>query len=361
MFTIYSDKDIFENMISLPDVYPNWNKIINDHSTICLDINNPDLEIELNNPDSILFLFMQSNSRDIELTALDDYFKNIYTNLEVVIENPSSVYFLNLTDIEAEKLQKDTGIIINNATKIDDNLLVRGAYNHWTAEETIPNNWEKLLSVFENFPSNSILINDRNLFTIKERVGSDNLYLGIDNLLRILHNILPQNLNVDYHITIQTDHQTNRTDNKEKCDEITRILNTEIRRLRSYNFIIEVIFIHASTQYYSYTHNRRLLSNYKTGSMSHCFSAFKIRTPDKAKNDDNLTISAFFDKLNSLSDKISNLKEHKIGIQRFKEITLHCISKINLGGPNDNFYRYYLNGVEITQGQSTIINNRLLN
>ena len=30
MFTIYSDKDIFENIISSPDTYPNWNKIIND-------------------------------------------------------------------------------------------------------------------------------------------------------------------------------------------------------------------------------------------------------------------------------------------------------------------------------------------
>lgn len=361
MFTIYSDKDIFENMISSPDVYPNWNKIINDHSIISLDIDNLDLDFELDNPDSILFLFLQSNSRDIELIALNNYFHNIYADLNTVLENPSSAYFLNLTDVEAENLQKKTGIIISNINNINDNILVRGAYNHWEAEEIIPNNWETLLEGFEDFPSNSILINDRNLFTNKERINNIDHYLGIDNLLRLLDNLLPQNLSVDYHIIIQTDHQTNRADNKVKCDEIARILNTEISGLRPYNFIIEVIFIHSSTQYYPYTHNRRLLSNYKTGSVSHCFSAFKIRTPNKAKNDDNLSISAFFDKLNSLSNNVNNLKEHKIGIQRFKEITMHCLSKINQVGPNDNIYRYYLNGTEITQGQSVTISNRLLN
>lgn len=361
MFTIYSDKDIFENIISSPNDYPNWNKIINNHSIIGIDIDQNDLDSELIDDQSILFLFLQSNAREINIKAVDHLFRKIEANPETVIENPSSAYFLNLTNAEAENLQKSTGVIINCNDKIDDNLLMKSIYNHWTAEEIIPNNWGELLTSFQNFPSNSILINDRNLFTANERIGSDNINLGVNNLLRILDNILPQNLNVDYHITIQTDHQTNRNDNKQKCDQIANILNIEIRRLRPYNFIIELIFIHSSTQYYSYTHNRRLLSNYKTGSMSHCFSAFKIRTPDKTKNDDNLNINAFFDKLNSLLNCNSNLKEHRIGIQRFKEITIHCISKINQGGSNDNVYRYYLNGVEVTQGQSTIINNRLLN
>ena len=57
MFTIYSDKDIFENIISSPDAYPNWNKIIKDHSLVCLDINEANLDAEIANPDSFLFLF----------------------------------------------------------------------------------------------------------------------------------------------------------------------------------------------------------------------------------------------------------------------------------------------------------------
>lgn len=363
MFTIYSDKDIFENIISSPDDYPNWNKIINNHSIVFLDINQDDLDDEIANPDTLLFLFLQSNARNIDIIPVDNYFQTIYGNLETVIENPTAAYFLNLTDVVTEKLQQDTGIIINNAIKIDDELLLKGIYNHWVSDETIVNNWKTILNSFQNFPSNSIIINDRNLFTNNERIGTQNLNLGTDNILRILDALLPQNINIDYHVIIQTDHQINRPgiENKNKCDEISDFLNTEIRNLRPYNFIIEMVYIHSSTQYYPHTHNRKIISNYKTGSISHCFSAFKIRTPDKTKNDDNFTLNAFFDKINNPASRESNLREHSIGIQRFKETTENCISKINLVGPNDYAYRYYLNGIEVTQGQTTAINNRLLN
>ena len=364
MFTIYSDKTIFEDIISSPGVYPNWNKIINDHSIVYLDINQIDLDAEMTNPDlTILFLFLQANARDIKLIPSDNYFQTIYKNLETVIENTTSAYFLNLSIDAAKKLQEDTGIIINCNDKIDDELLLRNKYDDWFADETKTNNWKNLLKDFENFPSNSIIINDRNLFSNDEKIGNQYFNLGINNVLRILDAILPKKINIEYHIIIQTDQQINRPglENKVKCDEISNFLNLEIRRLRPYNFIIEMVFIHSSTEHYAHTHNRRLLSNYNLGSMLHSFSAFKIRTPDKTRNDEKIQIIAIFDKINTFSNNYSNLKEYDIGVHRFKEITAHCISKINQLGPNDKFYRYYLNGVEVIQGQATIINNRLLN
>ncbi|WP_291127541.1 hypothetical protein [Flavobacterium sp. UBA7682] len=362
MFTIYSDKLIFEDIISSGKC-PNWEKIIINHSVIHLDINNVDLNSDLNDPNSIIFQFLLSSGKQIDIYEADTFFQKIYANNKTVVENPTAAYFLNLTDKETEQLQEETGIIVNNGVKVDDELLLKGIYSHWVADEMIVNNWKTILNVFKNFPSNSIIINDRNLFTNKETVGGKELNLGTNNILRILDAVLPDKLNVDYHIIIQADHQPKwpGVDNKSKCDGVSIFLDTEIRKLRPYNFIIEMIFSHPSTQYYVHTHNRRILSNYKTGSVSHCFSAFQLRIPDKTKNDDNLNLNAFFDKIYNSASKDSNLKEHTIGTQRIKELSANCIAKINANGPNDYAYRYYLNGVEVIKGQSTTIKNRLLN
>jgi hypothetical protein len=362
MFKIFSDKLIFEDIISSGN-YPNWEKIFTDHSDIYLDMNSVGLSSDLNDPNTIIFQFLLSKGKQIVINDADIFFQKIYSDNKTVLENPTAAYFLNLTDGEVEKLQEDTGIIVNNTVKIDDELLIKGIYSHWLADEIITSNWKAILNIFKNFPSNAIIINDRNLFTNRERVGAKELNLGTDNILRILDAVLPQKLNIDYHVIIQTDCQPKwlGVDNKSKCDGVSIFLDSEIRKLRPYKFIIEMIYSHPSTQYYSHTHNRRILSNYKTGSVLHCFSAFQLRTPDKTKNDDNFTLNAFFDKINNPASKESNLREHSIGIQRFKEITANCIAKINSNGPNDYAYRYYLNGLEVTQGQSTAIQNRLLN
>ncbi len=355
MFRIYSDKDIFDNIISSPDNYPNWNKIIKDHSVVCLDINQTDLDFERANPDSFLFLFLQANARDIDIVPLDTYFQSIYANLETILENPSAAYFLNLPEAEANKLQDEMGIIIN-CSVIDDKLISKGTYHEWVANEIIPNNWKYIVGTFDNFPSNSMIINDRNLFSGIE----GNVNMGIDNTLRFLESILPKNIKTNYHILIQSEQNSNPT-NKKKCDEIATILNNEIRKLRDYNFIIENVFYNRGTMFFASTHNRKIISNYKIGKAEYSFAAFKIRDSDRLKNDDSFTLTTFFDKISSSISCLANLKAHENATQIFREIAGNCIHKINQSGPNDNIYRYYLNGIEVTQGQSTAIKNRLLN
>lgn len=355
MFRIYSDKDIFDSIISSPDDYPNWNKIIKDHSVVCLDINQADLDTEIATPDTFLFLFLQANARNIDIIPLDNYFQTIYANLETVVENPSAAYFLNLTEAESKKLQDEAGVIINCGV-IDDKLIINGTYHEWLADEVIPNNWKYILTSFDNFPSNSMIINDRNLFTGIERTVN----IGVNNILRFLDNILPNNLKTDYHILIQSEQNSHPT-NKQKCDDIALLLNTEIRNLRPYNFIIEIVFYNRGTMFFASTHNRKIISNYKIGKAEYSFAAFKIRDSDTSKNDDSFNLTTFFDKINSSESCSANLKAHENAAIKYTEIAVNCINKINQIGPNDNVYRYYLNGVEVTQGQSTVINNRLLN
>lgn len=360
MFTIYSDKDIFENIISSPDAYPNWNKIINDYSTICLDIDQANLDTEKANFDTLIFLFLQANARNIELIPLDNYFQTIYANPETVIENPSAVYFLNMTKSEAEKLQEDTGVLINCAEKVDEEILTTGVNLDWLADEIINNNWYTILGPFNNFPSNSIIFNDRNLFTNDERVSGINKNIGVDNIVRMLDNLLPNNLATDYHILIQSE-QKDDPRTKAKCDALANDLNVQIRNLRAYGFEIEIIFYYSGTNFFKNTHNRRIYSNYKYGKSENSLASFKIRNADNARNDDSFSLVCFFNKINSIADTLVNLKSYENGSFRSREITDDCIDRLNKNGPNNRYYRYYLNGIEIQQGQSTAIKNRLLN
>jgi alkylated DNA nucleotide flippase Atl1 len=356
MFTIYSDKNIFESLISSFEEFPNWNRIINDHAEIVLDTDQAQLDTQIEDPENIIFLFLHSNARSIELKSSKSIFQNIYSKLETVLDDPKAVYFLNLTQSEAEKLQEDTGIIINCGDKIDDDILLKGVNLDWLADEEIQNNWTNILTPFYNYPSNSIIINDRNLFSNEER----RVNIGVNNILRILGNILPTSLSVDYHVLIQTE-QKSETNNKSKCDDLARLLNEGIRELRNYNFQIEIIFYFAGTSFYKHTHNRRIYSNYKYGKSENSLASFKIHNLNITRNDDSFSLISFFNRLDSTSDTQNYLIAHRNGTNRSKEITADCVDKINKNGPNDRYYRYYLNGSEIVQGQAISIYNRLLN
>ena len=360
MFTIYSDKDIFESIISSPNIYPNWNKIINDHSKICLDINPVDLDSELENLDSTLFLFLQLNARDIDINASDNYFQIIYEQMETVIENPSAAYFLNIPEADAIKLQEETGVVVNCKDFVDDIILSKGVNLDWLADEEIKDNWNSILNPFNNFPSNSLIINDRNLFTNEERVFRTSQNIGIDNLIRIFDNLLPHKLKTDYHILILSEQKADPR-NKSKCDDIANILNNKIKKLRNYNFQIEIVYYFSGTNYFRNTHNRRIYSNYKYGKVENNIASFKINKANKTRNDDSFSLKSFFNNIGSASDVINNLKTYKNGIFRYKELVEDCFNQLTKHGQNDRHYRYYIDGIEVTKEKLSPIKNRLLN
>lgn len=359
MFTIYSDKLIFEDIIS-SGKFPNWEKIIKNHSEINLDINSTDLNSELRDPNSIIFQFLLSSGKQIDIYDADIFFKKINADNMAVIDNPTAAYFLNITEADAKKLQEESGAVVNCKDFVDDNILSKGVNLDWLAEEEINNNWNSILNPFNNFPSNSLIINDRNLFTNEERVLGTIQNTGIDNLIRIFDNLLPHNLKTDYHILILSE-QKDDTRNKAKCDQVAIDLNSKIRNLRNYKFEIEILFYCRGTNHFERTHNRRIYSNYKYGKSENSLASFKIRSANKTRNDDSFSLVSFFNRIDSFNDTQTNLRSHKNGSTRCKEIAIDCIGKLNINGPHNRYYRYYLNGFEVTQGQSTAIKNRLLN
>lgn len=293
MFTIYSDKDIFDNIISSPNNYPNWNKIINDHSAVCLDINQVDLDAELENPDSILFLFLQLNARRIELVALDNYFQTIYANPETVVEKPRSVFFLNVDSDVALRLQEENGIIIQSKENIDDKILL-GSYFKELSKNVVCEigttlGWQSLIT-FDLPPSNSLIISDNYLFKNEE----NRIVIGEPNTIHLIDALLPQNLNVDYHILIIAE------DNRKSqawVETLKNNMSARIKALRPYNIIIEFIF--SAT-----IHKRAVLSNYLNGSSDKGFSVFSTRDNKTIREDNDFRLDRVFNNLHSFGGDV---------------------------------------------------------
>jgi hypothetical protein len=293
MFTIYSDKDIFENIISSPSDYPNWNKIINNHSAVCLDINEVDLDTELDNPDSILFLFIQSNAREINLVSSDNYINSIYENPEKLIENPRSIFFLNIDSDKAFKLQEDNGIIVQSGDEIDDNILL-GSYFKLLNKNSVCESgkdlgWKSILN-FNLPPSNSLIISDNYLFKNEEH----RIVVGEPNIVYLLDALLQKKLNIRYHILIIA--EDNRKSNA-WCEDLKDKISKQIKALRPYEIIIEFVF--------SVTiHKRSILSNYYFGFADKGFSVFSTRDNKTIREDNDFTLDRIFNNVNSFGGDV---------------------------------------------------------
>lgn len=307
MFTIYSDKDIFESMISSPDVYPNWNKIIKDHSTICLDINDADLDTELNDPDSILFLFTQSNARAIDLVPLDNYFRIIYANPATVIDKPRSVFFLNIDTDTALNLQEENGIIIQSKDNIDDKVLLGSYFKELPKNSVFETGttlgWQSLIN-FDLPPSNSLIISDNYLFKNEE----NRIIIGEPNTINLIDAILPQNLNIEYHILIVAE---DNGKSQAWCENLKIKISAAIKALRPYDILIEFLFSKT-------IHKRTVLSNYLNGSCDKGFSVFSTRDNKTVRDDNDFRLDRVFNSLHSFGGDVEfTSKENALkGINR---------------------------------------------
>ena len=343
MFTIYSDKDIFENIVSSPNVYPNWNKIINNHSDIAIDINQNDLDSELIDDQSILFLFLQSNAREINIIASDDYFRKIDANPEAVIEKPRSVFFLNIDADKAMNLQIENGIIVQAKSNIDDTAL-SGSYfkdlpKNTVCESTKDKGWKSLIN-FNLPPSNSLIISDNYLFKNEE----NRIITGEPNTINLIDAILPSTLNVTYHILIVAE------DNKKSdvwCENLKVRISTQIKSLRPYNIIVEFLF--AVT-----IHKRIILSNYLNGSSDKGFAVFSPRDNKTVRDDNDFRLDRVFNNLHSFGGDVEFTS---------KENALKAINK-----KSKEVYQY-LQSMPFSENRRIVgdcnpdysINNRLLN
>jgi hypothetical protein len=293
MFTVYSEKEIFEHIVVFNDVTPNWYKIFCNNSAVCLNMTDDELTAELIQGTPIFEYIMANGGR--EPLALKDFFDLIYEDNAVLLEKPRSAFFLKYSKNITDNLQIEYGMVIQSIDSINDEILTgsfkRKLLKGDIIEDKKQNKGWKALLKFEFPPSNSIVISDDFLLPSIERVGINNIDIGKKNIIWLLDALLPRRLAIDYHVTIISEgkNQTEAWGNK-----IAGELNEEIKNLRNYNINIEVVFIKSE-----HFHERILIMNYVNSSCEHGFCVFKFRDERVVNIVNKIQIQSYFSSLNN--------------------------------------------------------------
>jgi hypothetical protein len=316
MFTVYADKDIFENIILFKEKTPIWNSIFCNHSEVCLNITEQELEME-QVPGTILFEFIKASGGRLPI-ALKEFFETIDEDQSTVSQKPRSVFFLNVSKENAEKMRNDYGVMVQSGDDINDTIFT-GTYFRELPDQTVleignKTGWAALLN-FSHPPSNAMIISDDWLFKNEENSN----VIGEVNIISLIDALLPEHLEIDYQILIiSQDHNMS----KQKCEKIAGNVMSKIKALRKFEIKVEIVFCET-------LHKRKIFLNYMSITCDKGFAMFKcddlktVRSDndfryekifertgkeygDSVYDSDSLLLGKIFKKCNSVSEYIRN-------------------------------------------------------
>jgi hypothetical protein len=292
MFTVYSEKEIFETIVVFNDRTPNWFNIFCNHSEVCLNITDEELEAEEIEGTPIFEFIKATGGRSV--IALKEYFVSIYDDNSIIAAKPRSAFFLSYSAADAEVIQNSYGVIVQSAEAINDDVLTGSYKKKLLKDEVIEEGttigWKSLLK-FTFPPSNAVVISDNYLLQSTERVGGNYVASGQSNLVWMLDAILPVTLSIPYHVTIISE---DNNQNEAWRNRVAGQLNTEINNLRDYEINVEVVFIKSEM-----LHERLLLMNYVNSSCEHGFYVFKAKDGKTVHVVNKLQINSYFSALNN--------------------------------------------------------------
>lgn len=269
MFTVYSEKEIFENIVVFNDKTPNWYKIFCHHSDVCLNMTEAELKAE-EKQGTPIFEFILSNGGRSPI-PLKSYFNQIYQDNSLVINNPRSVFFLDISPAVANNLQESFGVIVQSAGSINDNILTGTSYKELPLGSiigsTMVSGWKTLFN-FTLPPCNSLVISDDYLFSHEHR----GRLIGSENFISIVDAVLPAKFGDNFQILVIAD-DCGRSD--AACAKIAGDLKARIIALRSYPITFELVFTDT-------LHKRKMFSNYLSITCDKGFEMFDI--------EDNITV-----------------------------------------------------------------------
>lgn len=289
MITVYSEKEIFENMVLFNEETPHWFNIIQNHSHVCLNITDIELTAE-QVPGTPIFEYIKANGGRTPI-ALKDFFDLIYEDNKVIAEKPRSVFFLNYSKIEAAKIQADYGVIVQGNEKIDDAVL-KGSFFKELPKDCIFENetkkgWLNLVD-FLLPPSNAMVITDGYLFSNEE----NGQLVGELNVVKLVDALLPAHLSIPYHVAIISNDDLEKdkaSRSKEWCERLAGKLKAKIIALRPYPIIFEIVFTQT-------IHKRKLILNYLNGTCDKGFAVFKVSDGKTVRSDNDFRCDRVFNR-----------------------------------------------------------------
>lgn len=281
-------------------------------------------------------------------TSQSEYIQNIVNNPVTVLQNPSSLFILNISKAEADNIKKAYGVLCMSGENANIDCLLDTNDEHTTNErEPLGNGWNTVLESLRDIPSNALLLTDRYLFTSTSFHAGE----GFNNVYNILDVLLPRNFVGEYHITILFDKKSvHRSYTFSSIVTQLNNLRLALNRTRHYPIFIEVLGVTSDCGIYTKLHNRRIISNYYVVKVEYKLAAFNnnIGTCLQTITPQVLFTEDCFDNhssppLKSIEQIVSSLREFS---QRLPNILDHSI------------YSYAMNGrcLETCNG----IKNRLL-
>lgn len=282
MFSIVTTQKILEKLYSERSV---WGDII--ARTKCFYVK---LDTEWWEEDDNALIELSNSQANI--INGNDLFEEIEKHPEAIANYPTSVFILDIDENKARQLQEKYGVIIQAVSHLDDSILTSVLPRKTFSMEEGENaafGWREIFSGVKDLPSNSIIINDRNLFTndeiVKDKDGViiDKHLLGVDSIFNILNEALPQKLDIPFHVLIVCDKTGIEGDGMRRRKSITvknviTYLNGLKKHLnRPFPIVMELLAVCPGSSFFPATHNRRILTNYGLLTFEHKVNAFKGR------------------------------------------------------------------------------------
>lgn len=207
------------------------------------------------------------------------YVSEISSSPSTVLKEPSSVFLLDIEPSVAKDIQNHYGVIcLSKEDAYKAGLMLMDDNKEYSpdSKKKFYEGWDTVLYDISQLPSNSLIINDRYLFSNKEKWKGD----GFKNLNQILQLLLPTSFaekktKLSYHVMIVFDPT-------ELCEghtfrSVALELVRMIENMREYTIKLEVLGITKEMKkdgIHFRMHNRRIISNYYIVKTEHQIAAF---------------------------------------------------------------------------------------
>lgn len=327
-FLVYAEKSAFDEIVFYGD-YPNMRRILVNHATVFLNLSADELQEDLDSQ-GVIFKYFHAFGAAKLPEAHQDYFENIYDDKSRMVYFPRSVHYLNVSKVEAEYLKKEFGIIVESAEDIDDHILTGTFFKELRKNQRIgtehKSGWSSLLD-FQIPPSNAIVILDNYIFKDTETIGEHTHTVGKSNIIQLLDNLLPEELKIEYHVTLISE-DYGRFD--EWKTEIVNSLTAEIKKLRSYDINVEIVFVESE-----HFHKRRIIMNYINASGDKGFSVFKVRDGKTVRSANDFRFNRVFSNLDNLRSD-SDFESATEGLKLINDVCNNLATHLRSGA---DFYR----------------------
>lgn len=268
-FNCFIESDFANLILTNRDEFPKLAEIIQRFARLKVNLSKEEIIARVNDVNDPLFILVKSIMTTEGLPmAADDEINELLKEKSKFTDFPHPVALLNINDEEKDELTNKYGIASLNAESLLDKgesyLLSGGTYKRFQKGAVQNNAFKSFINQFPNehdgekidlLPSNAFVVNDSHIFTNSKKQGDKIRYYGIDNLKLLGDALMPEELNVPFHITVVTqDCKWSIGVAKEKMNELKRYYE----KRRPYKVELELIVGKLKNE----EHERYITSNY---------------------------------------------------------------------------------------------------